>query len=245
MEYLESVNGFRKIKLNPREDGLLLGLRGIIAGNGGSYSLGKMNQPTGEYEMIMNYLFPMIPLEKGRGVWDTHLESPHDPYNAKKVEESNSYEELPPAPELIIGSRVGIGGHSTDIDLRILMPGEDYFMSVVLGGDYKTGHQLADRDDIVRMLGERENHKLIGAQMIKHKASTNPEYGIAEVPHLRTTLKLYDRAADLLRGMPKTIGVTREELHELRKDSREHPNIAVRKLSRDEYHKTLQDLTNQ
>jgi len=242
MEFIETVNGFGRVKLNVAEQQLLTRLEDIISGNGIKYSLGELNQPTGQYELVMHDLFPMIPMITAAGVWGSKFQNV---YSAKKIKESTSYQEFPPAKELIIGSRLGIGGYSTDVDLRILLPREGYFMSVVLSVDYKSGHQSGYQDDIVRILGARENPVLVGTQRIKHKESTIPVYGLAEVPHLRTTLKLYDKAADLLRNMEETIGVNREELQELRKDSLKHPNIAVRKLSAIEYHKTLEDLISQ
>ncbi|MDO8656598.1 MAG: hypothetical protein Q7K45_05140 [Nanoarchaeota archaeon] len=241
MEYIETINGFGKIVLSTVEQSLLTQLNGVISGNVIKYTLGEKNQQTDRYESIMQDLFPMIPLVKGAGVWGPHYDAGY--YTSK--EEVRSYEELPLATQLCIGSQVRIGGVSTGIDLRILMPQEGYFMSVVLGRDYRTGDQLKYRDDIVNLLGVRENPVLVGAQIIKYKAPTNPAYGLAQVPHLKKILKLYDKAADLLESMEKTIGVSKKELQELRKDSLGHPNIALRKLSKIEYHKALEALTNQ
>ena len=237
MEFIKTVNGFGRIKLDAAEQQLLVQLEEVVSGNGVKYTLGELNEPTGKYEKIMHDLFPMIPLVKSAGVHDSRFQ---DVYNARKCAASSFYEVFAQSKELIIGSRLGIGRYSTDVDLRIIMPYEEHFMSVVLGDTY----WLGCRDDIVRVLGERENPALAGAQIIRRGAPINHEYGIPEVPHLQAILKLYDRAADLVGNMEKTIGVTQEELQELRKDSLKHPNIALRKLSGIEYHRTLEALTN-
>lgn len=239
MELIDRVNGFGKIILTESEQQMLGEISEIASTAGGSYILGEMNEQTGRYERIMRDLFPMIPLIKSAGLGQLYRNSYH-----LYEDSAHRHENLPEAPELYIGSRIGLGEYVDNVNLQILMPAEadkeGYFMSVVVG-DYKLGCI----DDIVAKLGEREKPVIQGIQKIKNKHGVNPYYGIAEVPQLRTVLKLYEQATHLLRHAEDTIHVSSQELRQLREDMLKHENIAIRKISAAEYQKQLEVLTRQ
>lgn len=241
MELIDRVNGFGKVMLTPAEQRMLGEIRNIASTAGRSYILGEMNEQTGRYERIMHDLFPMVPLVKSAGLRSLFSNS----YSIQLVDESWWYEELPEGQELRMGSRFSIGSEAKNVELRVLTPSkvqhEGYFMSVVVGDIY----HLRCVDDVVKELGKKEKLKIIGVGEIKHKQPTNSEYGIAQVPQLQTVLKLYEKSAHLLRHAEDTIHVSVQELHTLREDMVKHPNIALRKLSAEEYQKQLEALTRQ
>lgn len=245
MELVNRINGFGQVLLTASEQRMLEELSEIASTTGKSYILGEMNEQTGRYERIMQDLFPMVPLVKGEGLGEGSGIQHKNSYLLEVIPPGNCwYSELPEAPELRIGSGLFIGKESKGVDLRVLMPPnagrEGYFMSVVVG-DYRRGCI----DDIVAKLGEREKPVILGVQPIKSKPPVNPNYGIAEVPQLKTVLKLYERVDGLLRQVGDIIKITSEELHTLRKDMMKHENIAIRRLSAIEYQKALEALIHQ
>lgn len=240
MELIDRIGGFGQVMLTVPEQQMLGEISEIASTAGKSYILGEMNEQTGRYERIMKDLFPMIPLIKSAGVGPLFSNT----YYLQILDKSHRYEEFPEGAELQIGSRLFIG-ETKMVDLRVLIPRKaqqkGYFMSVVVGDHY----QLGCIDDIVKVLGERETPTIKGIQMIKNKPTLHPDYGIAEVPQLRTVLKLYEKAAQLLYNVHETIKVYVPELNVLREDALQHKNLALRKLSAVEYHKTLEALTHQ
>lgn len=241
MELIGRIGGFGQVMLTAPEQGMLSEISEIASTAGKSYILGEMNEQTGRYERVMQDLFPMIPVVKSAGLGPLFINS----YHLQKIDNSEWSEKLPKGPELRIGSRFSIGSETKNVELRVLTPRksqqEGYYMSVVVGDHYRQGCV----DDIVKRLGEREKPAIRGIQTIKNKPPLNPEYGIAEVPQLRTVLKLYEKAAQLFQNSEDTIHITVPELNVLREDIMKHPNIAVRKLSAVEYRKALEALTHQ
>ncbi len=237
MELIDRVNGFGKVMLTVPEQRMLREIGDIASTAGESYILGEINEPTGRYERSMRNLFPMVPLTKSAGPGQLS----HNAYHLQRNESHHWYMDLPEAPSLQIGSRIVIGSEVKEVSLQVLMPSnadqEGYFMSVVVG-TYNPGCI----DDLVAKLGEREKPAILRVQKIKMKLPLNPDYGIAEVPQLKTVLKLYERADDLLRHTEDTIKITSKELHTLRGDMLRHQNIAIRKLSAVEYQKALEAL---
>lgn len=240
MDFVDRIGGFGKVRLTGAEQRMLDEIRDIALTK--NY-LEKKDPETERYKGLIRDLFPMFTLIPSEGLGVNYQDS----YSLKYVPTSGSfwYQDLPEAPELRMGSRVSIGAESRAADLRVLMlpnaSREGYLMSVVVGGCY----QRSCIDDLVTKLGERETPAIRGVEEIKQKPPMNSEYGIVEVPQLRTVLKLYDRAAQLLDHVKDTIGVTFEELWILRRDMVKHENVALRELSRIKYRDILDGLTRQ
>lgn len=243
MELIDRIGGFGKILVTASEQRMLQELTEIILTSGEKYILGELNKPTGDFERLMKELFPDFPLVKGAGIHGMQSSNSYTTAWSK----NHYHQDLPQSLKLSIGSRLSVAqsGSRNDVDLAIIAPlqeGEnEYFMSVIVEPMYQPNCV----DDVVKILGNREKPAIRGVELIRNKSPLENYFGIAEVPHLETVLKLYTKAAHLVEHAAGSIKVSSQELDTLRQDGVKHPNIAIRELSQARYDQALRALTNQ
>ena len=233
---MDTTNGFGRIRLTKNEEKKLHKLRKMFPDPTKVYA--PYESVLGEYRYLetMETLFPMFSVAGSEGSREKH-ETRN--YQIKSIKGAD-YKELPIAPGLCFGSLVCIGANKVNVDLRVIMPPDarksGYFMSTVVTNHYKR----ECIDDVVNLLGERENQKIIGVQEIRTYA--DPLYGIPQVPQLSMVLKLYGHAAAMLENIEESAGVNIRDANVLRQDAHRHENMVIRELSAARYKKILEQL---
>ena len=240
MELVERMGGLGIFQLDSKEVTLLEKMR-TLAENQYKYTLGWDKYPeTKTFSTLIRDLFPEVPLQSSYSVYHpreaNHYYRPFAPYRELRIDSQ--------FPEETIKGEYNNNKSGLTILFSGLAKQNQYSVSMALMEFYTPGVA----DDIVDILKLRETPVLEGLVHLpvagRGERDQNRGYGIAEVHHLRAVLKLYEKANTLVRNSKGLIGVSKEELKILRRDSLGHESLVMRDLSRERYQKELQGLIN-
>lgn len=232
---VQQVGGLGVISVTSQEDKKIAELQSIVSGNGAKCFINQDCDHTSRYRTLMNDLFPAFMTTDSRVLRPFYRNN-------------TLYRGLGRAKEIVIENNFPISRviGQQEVELRIITPQErreyEYYMGVVLHASY----QPDCVDDIVQILGGREKPTYTPAQLIQMQAedSTRPlHYSIADVPRLGLVTGTYQRVEALVRLAPKAVGASLNQLNILRRDAKEHENLAVRELSHSRYVQLLDKLT--
>ena len=242
MELIERIGGLGRMQLSAEEKVKVNALREIISQNGFKDFLGRDSSRTGEYNSLMEELFPAFPLS-----YDV-LKRKTDRFL------DNFSKQMGSCDELVVRSTLSLKGNRhgyNDAQLLLVLPNDpggnkDYLMTVALHPSY----QLDPIDDVAARLGERENPPVSSPQRIKewgcyHKEIRDSDLSFAEVPSLGVVRSVYERAVSLINECDQRISVSKNDLDTLRTDAASHPNLVVRRGSAGLYADLLKGLTEQ
>lgn len=240
MQLLERFSGLGKVLVTAEEDQNIRELSEIVSNDRIKCYLQFECEHVEKYQALMKNLFPELKIRDDTIGYDVGL---HPFCRSNRSCAGPSY-----ATEMVIDNRLPIGRTvgQQDVELRIIMPqkreDKEYSMTLALHMLYT----IDCVDDIVDILGMREKPPIEEAQLIPTlKENSINTYGIADVPRLGTVIELYQRAATLAGNAYRVVGASLDQLNLLRRDAKEHENLAVRELSQKKYRTLLETLTEQ
>lgn len=225
MKLIGRTQGMGHIEVNAADDDLLQEAIDLARRDRIRYDSEKYVQDRKRFLEILATLFPDIKTTPSAFFR-------HNPYNGFLPLE----DPLKPRQELVIATKfiTELGDGS---ELRIIPEGINFFYMT----HYWEHHKPDCVDDVVKMLGNSFQPRIMGAQVFD-TIRDSPCYGIAEIPHFDKVIQLYERAKDLVHRSNGIIGINGIKLNTLRKDALEHENPAIRELSLRTYHQKLGEL---
>ncbi|MBI2146231.1 hypothetical protein HYU22_02735 [Candidatus Woesearchaeota archaeon] len=232
MELMERLGGLGKVKVEGEEERTLQEILRLTSSRyNDALRCSGYEDDKRVFQEAMQKLFPVFPLRKNmHGAFDV-------------FERENTYEGLDSSREHVIESSLPISGEvgRQEVELRIILPVKE--PETVMTIAFHSLYQRSTDDDLVDMLGLRENPSIVGAAPIHVNDTHKPtRYGIADVPALGKVLQEYERARERIQKVYTHTGITPDQLNVLRRDSLLHENIAIRELSGTRYRNVLNTL---
>lgn len=242
MELVERMGGLGRVRLTEEENKALEELLHLFEKEGKQiyYAPGREGISLGNYspqrskliQAIASTLFPFA----SERTFANRFSSAYLVNNATNVGRG-VYDKI----TLGLGLALSLKYNSYEGRLHLLKPSEDRGSLVVVTMSVAS-YEPDVVDDLATMLGKTYQSPLVGPRPIDNEdLDLNRKYGLADLPRFKEVQKLYERSAEVINSEKWSV-VKDHPLNLLRKDSLEHPNLAVREASQQMYHRKLAEL---
>lgn len=248
MELTTRFGGLGIVSLTEKEKNALERIVTIARGNGILFVLAGEEELKAGYKALCEEIFPSLSLSLGprsyNKCWSAHSsKTPLLKENNKEYYETIriSLERYHRDPKLIYRPSFSI---KPELQLFLEKDGEirsEHPMAL-----YVMNYDKDCIDDLVDLLGERENPTIKSPQVIPY--SYNIDYkerfiGFAEIPFFKKITQLYERAEYLVSNAQGIIDISHKELTKLREDKETHTNTFVKRGSKQLYEESLRTLS--